>query len=158
MKVVLKETCGRCQRVTSHEVSWNEAAEIHTEKTEEAAARITVVEDIKAALEATPNGAGIAMLFGIKQPDGTYEVTALNDLCTGTADAQRLTGCVSRVNGLLSEIFMTAPKALKVRKPKGEAVAVTADPHADHYDPEAPEGNNESVADVVASPKKKARK
>lgn len=156
MKVVLKDTCGRCQRVTSREVGWDEASKIHAEKTEEASARVTVVADIKAALEATPNGAGIVMLFGIRQPDGTYTVTALNDLCTGTADAQRLTGCVSRVNGLLSEIFMTAPKPLKVRKPKeaneaGESTESTEDSGDTN-------GSANPVADVANSSKKKARK
>lgn len=152
MKVGITEECGRCGRKTGREVEWEDATAIHEQRVTDEKCREELTRNVLSALAASPTCAEVVV--GVRQADGSFQVTVLNDLCVGAADAVRTTGCADRVKSLLADIFMTAPKPLKVKKPKH----VKDDTETTENSDGSVEPSDDTVADVGVSSSKKKRK
>ncbi len=112
MEVTVEVQCGRCKKTQARSLTLQEAQALEAKdgaKTELAAA---LPELINAAL--TDDHPDI--IIAIRQPEGTYNVESLDNLCDAP-DKKRNKGCASRVSFLLGDILMTNPPPEKKKAP-----------------------------------------
>ena len=123
MEVSVKNQCPRCKKVTTQEMSVEDAVTVEKVSSELEANYAKISAEIKAVCD---KYATYPEIMVIATQNDELNIRWYNGLCTGTGSKR--SGCSSRVKSLVEDIFMekeSKPKQAKKAKEAKEAKEIT---------------------------------
>ena len=133
MDVQIEQTCGRCKKVKTAKLPFEEVQALVEAEASKQETVYELLSGITSALNAQADVAPELVVFTLEE-DGTYRAHTLDNLCVaepveGTDDSKRRNrGCKARVTSLLTDVFemgAVKEKAPRVRKRKPKTEVIT---------------------------------